>query len=331
MTITKDNTLTIKGIAILMMVIHHLWGWPNNIPELDMPAYLVIIGKACKLCVAIFMVLSGYGLAKSSNGNVSWNQQIQRVYKLYCNFWKIAIPFYTIGWLVHYYTFDMFAFCGNMSGFIQTYNREWWYIPIYAFMLLSFPFLYRLVAIQRYGLYLGLSVCVLSRFLTLFVPFDGVICCNLYYYLYYLSCFIIGLLMALYSLDDIFKDKKTVFLLEKISKSKALLIVFLSGLYFLRVLTDWAWITVLLVPLFILFCLNCNINNKITVCFLDLFGKYSMNIWLVHTVFIYYYAKKITFEISKNPVIDLGLVLLLSLFVAYLLEKTYLLIRKCNE
>lgn len=331
MTITKDNTITIKGIAILMMVIHHLWGWPNNIPELVLPSYLVTIGKACKLCVAIFMVLSGYGLAKSSNGYISWKHQFQRVFKLYCKFWQVAIPFFVIGWLIHYYTFDVLVFGGNMSGLIQTYNREWWYIPIYAFMLLSFPFLYRIISIQQYGAYFGLLLCVLSRLIALLIPFEGVFCCNLYYYLYYLSCFVIGLLIASYSLEDIFHNDRIVYLLKRITISKILVLILLCGLYLLRVLTNWSWITVVLVPLFILMCINFDIRNKVIVRFLYVLGKYSMNIWLVHTVFIYYYAKKIIFEISKNPIIDLVLVLLFSLFVAYLLEKTYLLIRKCNE
>lgn len=58
--ITKDETLMLKGIAIVMMLSHHLFPHLPNIGTL--PLYLLIFGK---VCVAIFVLLSGYGLGMS--------------------------------------------------------------------------------------------------------------------------------------------------------------------------------------------------------------------------------------------------------------------------
>lgn len=64
----KNVTSQMKAIALMMMLAHHLW----REPELGMfepIAYgniLISIGLMSKICVGIFMFLSGYGLMASS-------------------------------------------------------------------------------------------------------------------------------------------------------------------------------------------------------------------------------------------------------------------------
>lgn len=62
----RQCTFFIKGIAIILMVAHHMWGfksvddfsggWQNVAPM------LIGLGKAGKICVAIFAFISGFGL-----------------------------------------------------------------------------------------------------------------------------------------------------------------------------------------------------------------------------------------------------------------------------
>ena len=57
-----------KAIAFLMMLAHHLWREPEfglfePVPCANM---LLSIGLLSKICVGIFMFLSGYGLMASS-------------------------------------------------------------------------------------------------------------------------------------------------------------------------------------------------------------------------------------------------------------------------
>lgn len=57
-----------KAIALLMMLVHHLWREPGFM-KFDPVAYgnlLLSIGSMSKICVGIFMFLSGYGLIASS-------------------------------------------------------------------------------------------------------------------------------------------------------------------------------------------------------------------------------------------------------------------------
>lgn len=53
----KKATQMIKGVAILIMLAHHF----IVIPFSEIPYLLTLFGHACKICVAIYAVLSGYG------------------------------------------------------------------------------------------------------------------------------------------------------------------------------------------------------------------------------------------------------------------------------
>lgn len=54
---SKNTTQRIKGIAILIMIMHHF----IVIPFSEFPYLITLFGYACKICVAIYAVLSGYG------------------------------------------------------------------------------------------------------------------------------------------------------------------------------------------------------------------------------------------------------------------------------
>lgn len=54
----KETTRQIKGIAILLMIFHHFCG-TALFPKLG--EMWIRIGASCKICVAIYAVLSGYG------------------------------------------------------------------------------------------------------------------------------------------------------------------------------------------------------------------------------------------------------------------------------
>ena len=66
---SKNETVKIKGFAILLMMWHHLFGCGTFL-VLESNTWLgsdfdYIIGRSGKICIALFVVLSGYGLYKS--------------------------------------------------------------------------------------------------------------------------------------------------------------------------------------------------------------------------------------------------------------------------
>ena len=56
-SISKDNTLALKGIAIVAMLLHHLFYTHS-----EYGVSVQQIGLIGKVCVALFLFLSGYGL-----------------------------------------------------------------------------------------------------------------------------------------------------------------------------------------------------------------------------------------------------------------------------
>lgn len=66
-TFTRDDTVMVKGVAILLLLLHHMGGTNPGIPlslkGLDIGIAVEHLGK---VCVALFTVLSGYGLAEGS-------------------------------------------------------------------------------------------------------------------------------------------------------------------------------------------------------------------------------------------------------------------------
>ena len=70
---TKEDTLLAKGIAMVLMVTHHMMGSgsPNMDPLMNVMLFGeinslgVFIARFSKICVAMFTLLSGYGLCCS--------------------------------------------------------------------------------------------------------------------------------------------------------------------------------------------------------------------------------------------------------------------------
>lgn len=59
MELTKQDTIAIKGIAILLMLWHHLF-----LSTVEYGVCANSFSSIAKLCVALFLFVSGYGLTK---------------------------------------------------------------------------------------------------------------------------------------------------------------------------------------------------------------------------------------------------------------------------
>ena len=182
--LTPDDTKIMKGIAIVCMLMHHLWFFPNRIPGggvvglftlFGMPStlYLGIFGK---ICVPMFFFFGGYGVYKSSYGK-SYDI-VGRLKRLYFAYWKVFLVFIPIGFLFFSsqfpYCIDPFIYSrfeklvprellSNFLGFSSTYNREWWFLISYAFALITFPFIRAII--DRYSARVNLFIVVVVSLL----------------------------------------------------------------------------------------------------------------------------------------------------------------------
>lgn len=102
----KDEALLISGCAILMMIIHHFFGFKEflvngnsyvslfSIGGIEFECILAAFGK---LCVAIFAFCSGYAIWVVSSQYTSWPRIFKRIGKFLQAYWIICILFIVFG------------------------------------------------------------------------------------------------------------------------------------------------------------------------------------------------------------------------------------------
>ena len=148
--ISKNDSLILKGIGILLMLFHHLFYSPEfslfyNDFSIQIGYHSISIvnqlGIYAKLCVAIFVFASGYGL-EISYLNKQINVQtffLHRFKKLYMNYWFIWLLFVPVGVFIfdrtlidaygnHCFFKMLLDFLGilNLTGNLG-YNPTWWF------------------------------------------------------------------------------------------------------------------------------------------------------------------------------------------------------------
>lgn len=299
-----DDSTVMKAIAILLMLSHHLWTFPERIAggpleslisfsNLPLTVHLGVFGK---ICVSMFFFLGGYGLYRRYFGK-RYNI-VERLKKLYFAYWKVFLIFVPIGFIffsnqdaycqdVGVYTafseFSIKEFVLNFFGFVSTYNREWWFLLSYAIALILFPLIRKIV--DYLSIYLNLFIVIII----------SVLLTNVFQSEPYAICFGMGVIVAkhrlLDSVCDLAKSKK---ILNPVTDILVWLFVII-----LRLKVIGEQLDIFFVP--ILTIVSINFVNKLSILkkSLSALGKRSTNMWLIHTFFCYYFG--ITAKIVAAP------------------------------
>lgn len=153
-SLTKQDTAVMKGIAICAMLIHHMYACPPAWvePFTGVQHWLGVLGK---VCVALFLFCSGYGLAKQYEPITIMDDVkyiARRLIKFYANYWFIFVLFVPIS-VVVFHQPDIalegdkprlsFELILDIFGLSNTYNVTWWFNRIIIILYLLFPLLYR--------------------------------------------------------------------------------------------------------------------------------------------------------------------------------------------
>lgn len=320
-TFDKRSSLLIKGIAIILMVCHHMWWYkePNDFTGIwyFLAPYIIALGKAGKVCAAIFTFISGYGLYLSFSHNNKYSNILKKIKNILFHFWRTVIPILIIFFIIGIIPFKTIDFLLNMLCLENSYNGAWWYLQTYLLYLIISPIVFQSINNKLTAIIL----CVLS--MTLFRYLAYLFLGNtmwIHYFLYYFPFFILGAVFSKYNL------------LEKLSsknKSSLSLLSYLSIVFIclaIRIKTGYSETLFILVPCFILTFIQKPIPNSALTRFLTLIGKYSMGIWLLHSFFI----KQIPLQsITNNCILHFILIFGISLFISFLIEKINTTI-KCN-
>lgn len=136
--ITKCDTQMIKGVAVLLMVWHHLFAFPERINYpytalldfsfLHIETILAYFGR---ICISLFAFMSGYGMTRKATEVKRTNKEnalrvaVRHGVQFYTRYWLVFMAFIPIGFLLGIYSFEPKEFVKNLFGLSSTYNAEW--------------------------------------------------------------------------------------------------------------------------------------------------------------------------------------------------------------
>ncbi len=211
MSLSLKDTNILKGIALIMLLWHHLFFSHNGLyTEFCVGKYVMVemFARICKLCVAIFVMLSGYGLTVQAEKNGGINSigsfYKHRFSKLLVNYWVIWLLFVPLevfafdrGFedvyqtnIIPKFVVDVFglAFAFNFYG----YNATWWFMSCIIVLYLCYSFLYK--AVKKYPILTLLGSVSIAIAVPVAGQHFGFLNSTI---LMYLPAFVLGILMKI--------------------------------------------------------------------------------------------------------------------------------------
>lgn len=149
----RKTTSYIRVFALILMLIHHTWGFVGRIIE-PMPLLLtnlfglelhVIVGVLTKTCVTIFAFITGYFYAYNKNKTIVTSiNKIKGLLKTYwLNLFLLLTPLaYVFGHRMSVGEFILHLFALNPDETILSYA---WYVYLFIFAMLVLPFIVKIM------------------------------------------------------------------------------------------------------------------------------------------------------------------------------------------
>lgn len=353
-TFNKYDTLALKGIAIIMMLLHHNF-WKAELFEDYIvnfkpfsQEFIVSLAASFKICVSIYAFITGYGLAlsiKKLNKEYEMSAYqyskwtMERLISVLSRFWFIAILSYIGCQLIDQRISKVFFNEGMIYGIVKLFinfmglsnlyempllNGTWWYMSAAVAFIFLVPIYCRLA--NRYGHLLILSLSILIPRI-LGIGYAGGTSV-----LSFTCALFLGATFSEYAILDRLREMKIYHKNELVNKSlKFILATFiLIGAFkaYLVIPYNKLWeINWGIIPVFVIYyCYEFIISISIIRKILAYLGKHSMNIFLVHTFIRYYYLRDLTYSFKHFTLITLFL-LISSLVISVILEKIKEIIR----
>ena len=320
----KTTSQAIKGIAILMMLAHHCFGFPEYwMQPVAVSALTVQIASGFKICVAIFAFITGYGFYHSAGGRMP-----RKVFRFLLQYWmQLFVIFLPIACVN--FRFSPIRILRNMLAIYDNVILFAWYVFFHLIVLVTFPFVKKLlsrnliqdlliVLIGGYGCTVVLYLLPTGHFFR-----QVLVDCSVYY-----PTVGMGYIFAKHRLFDI--------LIEKMRYPLPSAILMVVAVFVLR-----SQISVIKGFTFDCFYAPCLITALICLlsgagvakCVFVFLGKYSFHMWLFHSIFFSAYTRELVQPLvswSDMPFVRFLMVTGLSTLAAYLIQHLFDFLFACK-
>lgn len=326
---TVEQTNIAKGIACILLLFHHLFYNAYEKTHLFTPLVFLndkpiegYLSSLCKICVAVFLVLSGYGVAESIDKKIKTMSVKKKsivfricfrlLFKLWSGYAVIYLLF--VPWQP---LFERHPYRSILDGIIDfmglaelfqtpTMNETWWFMSVAIFSYLIAPFFYCILK------YKALAFNVAIACFGFMLVFGNIFWC---------CFFMFGMILS------------KINFFEKLSQNQCskrykwmMSFCFLMLAALLRFMQPY-WMDGIFALSIILFSYLCVSEIKFICNILQFIGKHSANIFMFHTFIYYYNFTEFIYAPKYAPLILLWLLIiciLISVLIEDIKKVTYL-------
>lgn len=366
-TVSRDDSAAVKGIAIMLMLLHHVFAFPYRlmngvtyepmIPMSDGTSVIWHLALLGKVCVAMFTVMAGFGIYRSfskrllvcgegDKTEVYLSFIYRRLKKLFFKVWPVFLVFIPMGLFLKspFVTKDLASWVKNALLIDTSFNAEWWFLTSYLILVLMSPMIMAFFNRKRSSFYTDIVLITILAVLIERVLLNVVLFSDKLVYLrvsfvwakmsptlILLPMFMLGAWMAKYNICERF--------MEKFGNSGARRI--LTGMVFILIpliLRD-GWVQAntwgfdqfdaLYGASLCLGIIMVTNRQKVVKRVLSVIGNQSTGIWLIHSFFCFYYFQRFSYAPKKSVLVFL-LVFGMSFACAWIIDFCAgLIVKRC--
>lgn len=300
-TFDKKVTAVLKGIALLLMFEHHLFGFPEWLTQskmfisipFDRATTAYYFGKFGNICVAMFMFITGYGLCFSFKKGCVFKNSIKKTAIFLAEFWIMLFTFFLpIEYLFGTPNFTPAKILEEMFGLSVTLVSFAWYVRFYILAMLTLPLMRKILDKSVGGTILLIvlysAACVATRMVSAKIDF-GMTYVVIEEYFRYMPIVMLGYMTANYKLFERADEKLAHIKLANTPFAVLLCaaVILLRVKVFGKTYLYLPSADIFLCPIFMYALIK--IINKIKCTrllnFLSVIGANSMNLWFLQAVF----------------------------------------------
>ena len=323
---TEDSKL-IKGVAICLMLWHHLF--PNDLYSGN-SFEVLFLARLGKVCVSLFLLVSGYGLACQYSKVMAAAKNLKerfctttkfiakRYVKFYAGYWVIFLIFSVIGGGLgmsfgsRYETDNvLFPLVVDFFGFMgyHSYNITWWFNRTILLLYIAFPALFLLIRKIPY-----ISLALVFGIMLVPIPVAFVNEMTIWMFPFFIGMFWAMKIPQGYKITN---KHKYLILLPIALILCCVLVYFRQNRivpYFTGIAVD-GLLALVISMLVIMLIRNLPVANVV----FSYLGKHSANVYMVHTFLFYYWFPQFIYA-PKYAILIFLLLLSCSLVISIALE-----------